>query len=248
MSFCHLTNEVGMPGFWQRGRIEVHAVVTSAAVATALVWATASIASEAKPRSLPTMDFGCYTSDSLAFVVKSPGSEFEIGGDNYGKPVFRFTTISKSVLNIVEFPEFNSMRKEYSKSIFELSFSNSGSDYIFGWSDSEAMGLRIFTINQRDRLVSLLELPPGSQTAPFGTLRVLKCKDTKADAGPAPQSEDRSERTMGVSPIFNRALWRASKGKFPKRLPVRAQNSVSFRTSLRATVFKAPPLNHQAVR
>src|SRR2546430_8560588 len=50
----------------------------------------------------------------------------------------------------------------------------SGSDYIFAWSDNEAMGLRIFVVNQRDRLVSLLEVPPSSQTLPFGTLRVMK--------------------------------------------------------------------------
>jgi hypothetical protein len=68
------------------------------------------------------------------------------------------------------------MRKEYEKDIRELRFGNSGGNDIFGWSDNEGMGLRIFAVNQRDGLVSILEVPPSAQALPFGTLRVLKCK------------------------------------------------------------------------
>jgi hypothetical protein len=130
------------------------------------------------------------------------------GGGNYEKPLYRFTTIGSSTLRVVEFPEFDSMRKEYEKTIPELRFDNTGSDYIFGWADNEAMGLRILMINQRDRLVSVLEVPPGSQTIPFGTLQVLKCIDASNSASP-PQREEIaswSERAKAGSPIHPRKL------------------------------------------
>src|SRR5205823_11856416 len=119
-----------------------------------------------------------------------------------------------------------------------------------GWSDNHTMGLRIFMINQRDRLISLLEVPPSSQTLPFGTLRVLKCNDA-ATAGPPQQNQEMaswSERAKGAGPILDRALWRTSTATFPKRLPARAQGSVPPRSSSAEKTFKAsrPPLNHQA--
>jgi hypothetical protein len=232
----------------------MHVIVTSGALAAALLWATESIALEPKrPPSLPALDFSCYTSHSVAFTtLESPGSELGIGSDNYGKHVYRFTTVGESMLKVVEFPEFDSMRKEYEKTISELTFGSTGSEYIFGWSDNEAMGLRIFMINQRDRLVSLLEVAPSSQTLPFGTLRVLKCNDA-AKAGPPPQNQETaswSERARGASPILDRALWRTSTATFPKRLPLRAQGSVSPRSSSGEMAAKVlpPPLNHQAAR
>jgi len=223
----------------------MHVIVTSRALAAALLWATESIALEPKrPPSLPALDFSCYTSHSVAFTtLESPGSELGIGGDNYGKPVYRFTTIGEAMLKVIEFPEFDSMRKEYDKTISELNFGNTGGDYIFGWSDNNAMGLRIFMINQRDRLVSLLEVPPSSQTLPFGTLRVLKCNDA-AKAGPSPQNQEMaswSERAKGASPILDRALWRTSTATFPKRLTVRAQGSVSPRSVSGETAVKMLP-------
>src|SRR6266516_7300300 len=231
---------------------DMHVTVTSGLLAAALLWATESIALEPKrPPSLPALDFSCYTSHRVAFTtLQSTGSELGIGGDNYGKPVYRFTTIGESMLKVVEFPEFDSMRKEYDKTIFELNFGNTGGDYIFGWSDNNAMGLRIFMINQRDRLVSLLEVPPSSQTLPFGTLRVLKCNDA-AKAGPSPQNQEMaswSENAKGASQILDRELWRTSTATFPNRLPVRAQGSVSHRSVSGETAVKMlpPPLNHQA--
>ncbi len=229
---------------------DMHVTVTSGLLAAALLWATESIALEPKrPPSLPALDFSCYTSHRVAFTtLQSTGSELGIGGDNYGKPVYRFTTIGESMLKVVEFPEFDSMRKEYEKTISELSFDNTGIDYIFGWSDNEAMGLRIFMVNQRDRLVSLLEVPPGSHTVPFGTLQVLKCNDAVA---PPPQSQEMaswSERAKAANSILDRALYRTSTATFPKRLPVRAQGSVPPRSRSPTLGFKAPPLNHQAAR
>src|SRR6266849_3055163 len=189
----------------------MHVIITSSALAAVLLWATESIALEPKrPSSLPALDFSCYMSHSVAFTtLEDTRRELGIGGDNYGNPFYRFTTIGESMLKVVEFPEFGSMRNEYEKTISELSFDNAGSDYIFGWSDKEITGLRIFMINQRDRLVSLLEVPPGSQTVPFGTLRVLKCDDA-AGTSPRAQNEDMaswSGRAKRASPILDRALW-----------------------------------------
>jgi hypothetical protein len=232
----------------------MHAIVGAGVLAAALLWATETIALELKrPESLPALNFSCYIAQSVAFTtLESTGSELGIGGDNYGKPVYRFTTIGGSTLKVVEFPEFESMRKEYEKGIPELRFGNNGSDYIFGWSDNEAMGLRIFMINQRDRLVSVLEVPPGSQTLPFGTLRVLKCDDaaeTSLVAG-SQRTASWSEKARGASPILDRVFWRGSKAAFPKGLTVQAQGSVSpHRGNSRQTAFKVPsPLNRQAAR
>jgi len=222
----------------------MHAIIRAGVLAAAVLWATDSIALEPKrPDSLPALDLSCYIAQSVAFTtLENTGSELGIGGDNYGKPVYRFTTIDGSVLKVVEFPEFDSMRKEYVKTISELKFDNTGSDYIFAWSDNEAMGLRIFVVNQRDRLVSLLEVPPSSQTLPFGTLRVLKCNDTANTAS----SASWLERRKGGNPILD--VWRTSTATFPKHLPVRAQGSVSSHTSSQEMAFKRSPLNHQAGR
>ena len=226
------------------GDRDMNVTVTSTALGAALLWATGSVALEPKrPSSLPEMELSCYVSHSVAFTtLDNTGSELGIGGDNYGKPVYRFTTIDGSVLKVVEFPEFDSMRKEYVKTISELRFDNTGSDYIFAWSDNEAMGLRIFVVNQRDRLVSLLEVPPSSQTLPFGTLRVLKCNDTANTAS----SASWLERRKGGNPILD--VWRTSTATFPKHLPVRAQGSVSSHSSSQEMAFKRSPLNHQAGR
>ncbi len=222
----------------------MHAIIRAGVLAAAVLWATDSIALEPKrPDSLPALDLSCYIAQSVAFTtLENTGSELGIGGDNYGKPVYRFTTIDGSVLKVVEFPEFDSMRKEYVKTISELKFDNTGSDYIFAWSDNEAMGLRIFVVNQRDRLVSLLEVPPSSQTLPFGTLRVLKCNDTANTAS----SASWLERRKGGNPILD--VWRTSTATFPKHLPVRAQGSVSSHSSSQEMAFKRSPLNHQAGR
>ena len=222
----------------------MHAIIRAGVLAAAVLWATDSIALEPKrPDSLPALDLSCYIAQSVAFTtLENTGSELGIGGDNYGKPVYRFTTIDGSVLKVVEFPEFDSMRKEYVKTMSELKFDNTGSDYIFAWSDNEAMGLRIFVVNQRDRLVSLLEVPPSSQTLPFGTLRVLKCNDTANTAS----SASWLERRKGGNPILD--VWRTSTATFPKHLPVRAQGSVSSHTSSQEMAFKRSPLNHQAGR
>ena len=222
----------------------MHAIIRAGVLAAAVLWATDSIALEPKrPDSLPALDLSCYIAQSVAFTtLENTGSELGIGGDNYGKPVYRFTTIDGSVLKVVEFPEFDSMRKEYVKTISELKFDNTGSDYIFAWSDNEAMGLRIFVVNQRDRLVSLLEGPPSSQTLPFGTLRVLKCNDTANTAS----SASWLERRKGGNPILD--VWRTSTATFPKHLPVRAQGSVSSHSSSQEMAFKRSPLNHQAGR
>ncbi len=222
----------------------MHAIIRAGVLAAAVLWATDSIALEPKrPDSLPALDLSCYIAQSVAFTtLENTGSELGIGGDNYGKPVYRFTTIDGSVLKVVEFPEFDSMRKEYVKTISELKFDNTGSYYIFAWSDNEAMGLRIFVVNQRDRLVSLLEVPPSSQTLPFGTLRVLKCNDTANTAS----SASWLERRKGGNPILD--VWRTSTATFPKHLPVRAQGSVSSHSSSQEMAFKRSPLNHQAGR
>jgi len=222
----------------------MHAIIRAGVLAAAVLWATDSIALEPKrPDSLPALDLSCYIAQSVAFTtLENTGSELGIGSDNYGKPVYRFTTIDGSVLKVVEFPEFDSMRKEYVKTISELKFDNTGSDYIFAWSDNEAMGLRIFVVNQRDRLVSLLEVPPSSQTLPFGTLRVLKCNDTANTAS----SASWLERRKGGNPILD--VWRTSTATFPKHLPVRAQGSVSSHSSSQEMAFKRSPLNHQAGR
>jgi len=222
----------------------MHAIIRAGVLAAAVLWATDSIALEPKrPDSLPALDLSCYIAQSVAFTtLENTGSELGIGGDNYGKPVYRFTTIDGSVLKVAEFPEFDSMRKEYVKTISELKFDNTGSDYIFAWSDNEAMGLRIFVVNQRDRLVSLLEVPPSSQTLPFGTLRVLKCNDTANTAS----SASWLERRKGGNPILD--VWRTSTATFPKHLPVRAQGSVSSHSSSQEMAFKRSPLNHQAGR
>ncbi len=180
----------------------MHAIIRAGVLAAAVLWATDSIALEPKrPDSLPALDLSCYIAQSVAFTtLENTGSELGIGGDNYGKPVYRFTTIDGSVLKVVEFPEFDSMRKEYVKTISELKFDNTGSYYIFAWSDNEAMGLRIFVVNQRDRLVSLLEVPPSSQTLPFGTLRVLKCNDTANTAFPQQFTGDGLQKVTAESP------------------------------------------------
>src|SRR6266480_2131385 len=128
------------------------------------------------------------------------------------------------------------------QSVAFTTLDNTGSDYIFAWSDNEAMGLRIFVVNQRDRLVSLLEVPPSSQTLPFGTLRVLKCNDTANTAS----SASWLERRKGGNPILD--VWRTSTATFPKHLPVRAQGSVSSHSSSQEMAFKRSPLNHQAGR
>ena len=212
----------------------MNVIITSAAFGASLLWATESIALEPKrPPSLPALDLSCFISQRVAFTaLENTGSELGIGGDNYGKPVFRFTTIDGAMLKVVEFPEFHSMRKEYSKTLSELRFDNTGNDYIFGWSDNEALGLRIFMVNQRDRLVSLLEVPPSSQTLPFGTLLVLKCNDT-TEATPSPSW---SESRKGGKLILD--VWRASTATFPK--PARAQGSVSLHSSSTAGEQKCP--------
>jgi hypothetical protein len=219
----------------------MHLIIILGVLAAALLWTSDSIAlGQKRPTSLPILDFSCYPSHSVAFTtLQSTGSELGIGGDNYGKPLYRFTTISNSTLRVVEFPEFDSMRKQYEKTIAELRFDNAGSDYIFGWADNEAMGLRILMINQRDRLVSVLEVPPGSQTIPFGTSQVLKCIDVSNTASP-PQREESaswSERAEAGSPILH--IWRASKAAFPERLQMRTHGSVSPHSSSPAMAFKA---------
>jgi hypothetical protein len=222
----------------------MYLTVTSGVLVAALLWATESIALELKrPASLPALDFSCYLSHTVTFTtLDSAGSELGIGGDNHGKSLYRFTTVGESMLKVVEFPDFYAMRKDYEKAISELSFDNAGNDSIFGWSEKEAMGIRIFVINQRDRIVSLLEIPPGSQTVPFGTLQVLKCNDSSTAAPPTQSQETATwpESAKGASPMVNRALWRASKATFPKHLPIRAQRSP--RSNSQAPVFKAPPI------
>jgi hypothetical protein len=102
----------------------MHVIVTSAAIATTLLWATESIALEPKrPPSLPALDFSCYMSQSVAFTTQEgTGNELGIGGDKDGKPLYQFTTVGESMLKVVEFPEFYAMRKDYWKAISELSF------------------------------------------------------------------------------------------------------------------------------
>jgi hypothetical protein len=224
----------------------MRAILRAGVLWTAVVWAAESIALEPKHvDSLPVFDLNCYIAQSVAFTtVESTGGELGISGDNYGKPVYRFSTVGGATLKVVEFPEFESMRKEYDKRISELRFDNSGSDYIFGWSDNEAMGLRIFVINQRDKLVSVLEVPPGAQKLPFGTLRVLKCDDAAKSAPSLPEQQAGGP----ANPVLDRALWRASKAKFPRPLTVKEKGSVSPRSSSRLMVLKAPPPNGQAAR
>jgi len=243
---CDLIDKLDMlriPAAWEDRDMNV--IVTSGALAAALLWATDSIALEPKrPPSLPALDFSCYVSHNVTFTsLESTRSELGIAGDNYGKSLYQFTTVGESMVKVVEFPEFESMRKEYWKVISELSFDNTGS--IFGWSDNQIMFIRIFVVNQRDRLVSLLEVPPNSQTVPYGTLRVLKCNDAAKTAPPLESQKmtSWSEVAKRASPILDRALWQSSRATFPKRLSVRAQSSVSPRSSSRAMVFKAQPLN-----
>jgi hypothetical protein len=211
----------------------MNVIIMSAAFGASLLGATESIALEPKrPPSLPALDFSCFMSQSVAFTtLGNTDNELGIGGDNYGKPVFRFTTIG-AMLKVVEFPEFHSMRKEYSKTLSELRFDNIGNDYIFGWSDNEAIGLRIFMVNQRDRLASLLEVHPSSQTLPFGTLLVLKCNDT-TETTPSPSW---SESRRGGQLILD--VWRASTATFQK--PARAPSSVSPHSSWPAGEQRCP--------
>ena len=72
----------------------MNAIVTSAALGAALVWATESIALEPqRPLSLPALDFSCYMSNNVIFTtLESTGSNLTISGENYGKPIYRFTT------------------------------------------------------------------------------------------------------------------------------------------------------------
>jgi len=228
------------------GDWDMNAIVTSAALSAALFCATESIALEPqRPLSLPALDFSCYMSNNVILTtLESTGSKLTISGDNYGKPIYRFTTVGE-LLTVVEFPESESMRKEYSKGISELSFDRTSS--IFGWSDNGAMGLRIFIVNQRDRLFSMLEVPQGSQTVPYGTLRVLKCNDAPMTA-PPPESQGMNswpDRAKVTSPMLGRALRQSSTATFPK---AQAQSSVSSHHGSRTMVFKAPPLKQQAGR
>jgi hypothetical protein len=158
----------------------MNAVTTSGAVSLALLlWIAESFALEPKPPpSLPAFDFSCFKSYGLAFTtVDAPKNELGIDGDNYGKARYRFRSTGESMLTVIEFPEeADSMRKEYGKSRSELSFDLSGRDYIFAWREKDELGLRLFAVNQRDRLVSVLEVP--------GLLRVLKCNDTVQTEAP----------------------------------------------------------------
>lgn len=223
----------------------MNAIVTSGAICVALfLWASESIALESKrPPALPALDLNCYKSFGLAFTtLEGPGSELGIDSDNYGKPRYRLRTIGESMLKVIEFPEESgSMRKEYGKTISELSFDLSGRDYIFAWRDNEAMGPRVFAVNQRDRLVSVLERP--------GVLRVLKCKDTLEAAPPSHTqgAVSRSERANGAGLISEPAIEQTATAKAPNRLPVRAQGSASSHGRSPTLVFKAPPL-YQAGR
>lgn len=232
----------------------MRAIIGAGMLAAAVLWAGESIAREPKrPVSLPALDFSCYIAQSTAFTtLGSTDSELGIGADNYGKPVFRFATIGGSTLKVVEFPEFASMRKEYEKHILELRFGNGGGNDIFGWSDNEAMGLRIFTINRRDGLVSILEAPSSAQALPFGTLRVLKCNDAVKTVLPpeALTTPSWSEGIRGASPMLDRVFWRASKATFPKSLTMQVEGSVPAHSgSSRQTASKVPsPLNRQAAR
>jgi hypothetical protein len=215
----------------------MNAIVTSAALSAALLCATESLALEPqRPLSLPALDFSCYVSNNVIFTtLESNSSKLTISNDNYEKPVYRFITVGE-LLKVVEFPESEALRKEYSKGMSELSFDRTGS--IFGWSENTTMGLRIFMVNQRDRLFSMLEVPQGSQTVPYGTLRVLKCNDA-ATTAPPPESQGMNswpDRAKGTSPILGRALWQSSTATFPK---AQAQSSVSPRRSSPTMVFKA---------
>ncbi len=201
----------------------MHMIAISGVLAAAVTWATESIALEpTRPASLPQLDFSCYTAHSVAFTtLQSTGSELGIAGDSYGRPLYHFTTISNSTLRVIEFPEFGSMRREYEKTISELRFDNTGSDSIFGWSDKESMGLRIFMINRRDRLVSVLDMPPGSQTFPFGTLQLFKCIDAvDTPLREAKEFASSSERAKATGPILH--IWRASRAAFPKPCPCKS--------------------------
>jgi len=224
----------------------MNARVTLGAVSVALfLWAAESIALESKrPPSLPALDLNCYKSYGLAFgTLEAPTGELGIDGDNYEKPRYRFRTIGDSILKVIEFPdESGSMRKEYGKTISELSFDLSGRDYIFAWRDNEEMGPRVFAVNQRDRLVAVLERP--------GILRVLKCKDT-IEAAPPPHSQgvvSRSVRPNGAGVISEPAIEQTASAKAPNRLPGRTQGSVSSHSRTPALVLKAPPMYRQAGR
>jgi hypothetical protein len=217
----------------------MHLAITSGIIAALLCTTDCMALDPKRPASLPVLDFSCYTSHIVAFtMLDTTGNDLGIGSADYGKPVYRFITVDGSMLKVVEFPEFESMRKEYSKTISELSFNSTKGTDIFGWSDNEAMGLRIFIINRHDRLVSLLEVPPGSEKIPFGTFRVLKCSDAAETSPPW------LERIKEFSPILDRALWRSSKAEFPNRLPLRAAGSTSPRnSSSRGIALKATSLN-----
>ena len=147
-------------------------------LAALLVFASPACAQPAPkiPTSLPTLDWKCYASFTVAFAP--PGDSYQelgLDGDNLKKPRIELHTVDNLVLKVIESPTTPMLRKEYAVELYKITQDFSRANPVYAWREELGYQVKIFAFNVNDRILSqTLVMKPGVKA--LNQTQVLVCR------------------------------------------------------------------------
>ena len=114
------------------------------------------------PTSLPTIDWACFASFSVAFTGTNPNSqELGLDGDNLKKPRIALRTVDNRLLKVIENPTDAARRTEYAVELFQMTEDFTKKNPVFAWREDKSYQAKIYTFNANDKILSLVHLSNG---------------------------------------------------------------------------------------
>jgi hypothetical protein len=114
------------------------------------------------PTSLPTIDWNCFASFSVAFDGVNPNfQELGLDGDNLKKPRIALRTVDNRLLKVIENPTDPARRTERAVEMSQMTEDFVKKNPVFAWREDKSYQAKIYTFNANDKILSLVHLSNG---------------------------------------------------------------------------------------
>lgn len=123
-------------------------------------------------------DLECYAAYTTGWVMPDHDGPFEYVIDQ-GKndvPSYRIFAVDQNTLKVIYQPKFEARRTETALHPSDVVFEYMGRNNIFGWTEDSVIQKKIYTLNTKSLVMTVLELPKENMLRGISSLNVFACK------------------------------------------------------------------------
>lgn len=131
------------------------------------------------PDTLPGVTVDCYQSFAAKTPLpEMPTKEVTLDAGSIEEPPIRYRlhVVKNTILKIIRDPTRDAFRKEYGKSVWEMTRDFTDRHQVIGWREELPGGIvRLFTFDFADLLLTTIDVSPARSLAAGVEVHVMKC-------------------------------------------------------------------------